>query len=172
MPPDKYLDAHPLTEHLKGLYPLDFGWIAAVRIKPLAGVDPSAWPLITNGGLRDVPRDLVRAYALLRWIVLESHPDTAELESADRIINAAELCLLADVGLKHVQAGKKGRAVQKQAASNNHQRVLAIYNRLNSERPRSSKNDLVSRTASEAACSKATVWRALRSKKSTVTGPD
>ncbi len=168
-----YLARHPLTMHLQTKYAADFQQVENVCIRPVAGVDPSAWPMVSATGLpQGVPRYLVRAYALLRWSVHESNPDPEALDSALKIIRESDLMLLAEMGMKHALAGQKGRAVQKKAAYKNHDRVVSIFQKLKSARPSASTNDLVSRTANEAVCSEATVWRALRQSKSTVTGPD
>lgn len=169
----QYLAEHPLTVYLKAKYKSAFHQIAAVRARPVVDVDPSSWPMVSATGLpRDVPRHLVKAHALLRWSVYESNPDTAALDSANRIIHESWLQIFADIGQKHTSAGKAGRVVQRKSAEEKREHVLTIFDRLKIDRPKSSKSDLVTRAAAEAECSKETVWRALRTRKSTVIGPD
>lgn len=154
----------PLSIHLRANYPAAVQQVEAVRIRPVIGVDPSAWPMVSATGLpHGVPWHLVRAHALLRWSVL--NPDHAALDSALRIIHESELLMLSEIARKFSLAGEVGRAAQRQIAAKNHERILSIFDRLRMERPGASVNDLVSRTATEAGCSEATVWRSLRRKK-------
>ena len=172
----QYLATHPLTAHLKAKYPADVQQVAAVRIRPVIGVDPSAWPMVSATGLpHGVPWHLVRAHALLHWTVHESNPDQAALDSAIRLIHESELQLLADIGLKHVLAGRKGRAQQKKDADGRRTDILSTFDRLRGAQPAAAKIEpIVAETAAECCVSTRTVWRYLgqRAKELTASGPD
>lgn len=173
---NQYLAEHPLTVYLKGKYPSAFHQIAAVHVRPVVDVDPSSWPMISATGLpHDVPRHLVKAHALLRWSVHEINPDPAALDSANQIIHDSWLQLLAGIGLKHVQAGQKGRAQQKRNAGALRTTILSTFDQLRSEQPTEAKIEpIVEDTAKQCGCSARTVWRALdwRQNKLTVNGAD
>lgn len=171
-----YLACQPLTMHLKNRYAAAFQQVENVRIRPVAGADPSVWPMVSATGLpQGVPRYLVRAYALLRWSVHESDPDQGALDSALKIIHESDLMLFAEMGLKHALAGRKGRAQQSKEASDLRAVILTTFDRLRSMQPQGGKVEpVVADTAAQCNCKSRTVWNALswRKKKLTASGPD
>ena len=114
---------------------------------------------------RDVPRHLVRAYALLKWVAFENPPESIDLDDASGMIKEALDSQLSDIGLKHTVAGIQGRKAQQKLASENKAIIISVFERLRGERQTASNNDLVARTVNETGKSESTVRRALRTKK-------
>ena len=173
MTPAAYLDSHLLTKLLKKRYRVVFDEISSVRIIYQPGAHPASWPMTSLTGFPpDVPRHLLRAYALLKWITFEDPPDSRDLDDATGIIKEALNSQFFDIGVKHTVAGIKGRKAQQELASENKAEIIAVFERLRGERQTASNNDLVARTVTETGKSESTVRRALRSKQRTVTGTD
>ena len=173
MTPAVYFDSHPLTKLLEKRYPNVFDEISSVRIIYQPAAHPASWPMTSLTGFPpDVPRHLLRAYALLKWITFEDPPDSSDLDDASGIINEALLSPLSEMGLKHTVAGMKGRKAQQELALKNKAEIIAVFERLRGERQTASNNDLVDRTVKKTGKSESTVRRALRTKKRTVTGTD
>ena len=137
---------------------------------------PSAWPLVSNFRLADskVPQYLVQAFILMKWSVFDSSANDEELEAVGSLVTRAQERIYADVGLKNAKAIKKSQAVVNVAKEDRYTKIVKEYERLETERPKASKQDLVSRvvTALGGNVSERTVWTALKAQKTTASDAD
>lgn len=175
MTPAVHLDSHPLTKLLKKRYQVVFDEISSVRIIYQPGAHPASWPMASLTGFPpDVPRHLLRAYALLKWTTFEDPPDSSDLDNALKIINDALINHFAEMGLKHERAGQKGVKLQKKEAHARYAEILAVFDRVASKPHAKTMKIKVSETVTEANCLERQVYRALewRKKETAVSGTD